>query len=407
MDVYLDAVFYPDCLQNPQILMQEGWHYELDKKDGELTYNGVVYNEMKGALSSPDALLNNAAMEKLFPDTTYNVESGGDPDVIPTLSFCEFTDFHRRFYHPSNSYIYLYGDMDIENTLKYIDEEYLSAFDRRCVYSEVGTQKAFAKRVITEKNYNIADGENIANKAIHALYAAMTDCMTTKESLAIRILNYVLIDMDGAPLKKALLDAGVGSDVSGAYEDSYKQPVWSIVVTGSEPERQGEFSQIVDHTLRKLALTGLDKKMLTAALNRTEFILRENDYQGRPKGLFYGIRAMDMWLYDRDPIEALRYYDDINGLRKAIETDYFEGLLLKYLIKNSHQVLITMKAKKGLMKRKELKLRNNWTPIKKPFRESDYGYHRKDTGIKRATGICGFRRGFDCYSSPSTGRFKS
>lgn len=195
--------------------------------------------------------------------------------------------------------------------------------------------------------------------------------------------------------------------MSGAYEDSYKQPVWSIVVTGSEPERQGEFSQIVDHTLRKLALTGLDKKMLTAALNRTEFILRENDYQGRPKGLFYGIRAMDMWLYDRDPIEALRYYDDINGLRKAIETDYFEGLLLKYLIKNSHQVLITMKAKKGLMKRKELKLRNNWTPIKKPFRESDYGYHRKDTGIKRATGICGFRRGFDCYSSPSTGRFKS
>lgn len=205
MDVYLDAVFYPDCLQNPQILMQEGWHYELDKKDGELTYNGVVYNEMKGALSSPDALLNDAAMEKLFPDTTYSVESGGDPDVIPTLSFREFTDFHRRFYHPSNSYIYLYGDMDIENTLKYIDEEYLSAFDRRCVYSEVGTQKAFAKRVITEKNYNIADGENIANKAIHALYAAMTDCMTTKESLAIRILNYVLIDMDGAPLKKPSL----------------------------------------------------------------------------------------------------------------------------------------------------------------------------------------------------------
>lgn len=370
MDVYLDAVFYPDCLQNPQILMQEGWHYELDKKDGELTYNGVVYNEMKGALSSPDALLNDAAMEKLFPDTTYSVESGGDPDVIPTLSFREFTDFHRRFYHPSNSYIYLYGDMDIENTLKYIDEEYLSAFDRRCVYSEVGTQKAFAKRVITEKNYNIADGENIANKAIHALYAAMTDCMTTKESLAIRILNYVLIDMDGAPLKKALLDAGVGSDVSGAYEDSYKQPVWSIVVTGSEPERQGEFSQIVDHTLRKLALTGLDKKMLTAALNRTEFILRENDYQGRPKGLFYGIRAMDMWLYDRDPIEALRYYDDINGLRKAIETDYFEGLLLKYLIKNPHQVLITMKAKKGIDEKKRIEVAEQLDAYKKSLSEN-------------------------------------
>ena len=158
--------------------------------------------------------------------------------------------------------------------------------------------------------------------------------------------------------------------MSGAYEDSYKQPVWSIVVTGSEPERQGEFSQIVDHTLRKLALTGLDKKMLTAALNRTEFILRENDYQGRPKGLFYGIRAMDMWLYDRDPIEALRYYDDINGLRKAIETDYFEGLLLKYLIKNSHQVLITMKAKKGIDEKKRIEVAEQLDAYKKSLSEN-------------------------------------
>lgn len=352
MDVYLDAVFYPDCLKNPQILMQEGWHYELDSKESPLIYNGVVYNEMKGALSSPDTLLDEAAMEKLFPDTTYSVESGGNPDVIPTLSFREFTDFHRRFYHPSNSYIYLYGDMDIENTLGYIDEEYLSAFDKRCVYSEVKTQRAFTKRITAEKKYNIADSESVENKAIHALYTAMTDHMTTKESLAIRILNYVLIDMDGAPLKKALLDAGMGGDVSGAYEDSYKQPVWSIAVTGSEPEKKEEFSEIIDRTLRKLALAGLDKKMLVAALNRTEFISRENDYQGRPKGLFYGIRAMDMWLYDRDPIQALKYYDDISALRESIETDYFEGLILKYLIKNPHQVLITMKGEKGIDEKK-------------------------------------------------------
>ena len=127
MDVYLDAVFYPNCLKDPQILMQEGWHYELENKEAPLTYNGVVYNEMKGALSSPEAIMEDRATERLFPDNTYGVESGGDPEVIPMLSFREFTEFHRRFYHPSNSYIYLYGDMDIEKTLAYIDEEYSPA----------------------------------------------------------------------------------------------------------------------------------------------------------------------------------------------------------------------------------------------------------------------------------------
>ncbi len=354
MDVYLDAVFYPDCLKNPQILMQEGWHYEMDDPNGELTYNGVVYNEMKGALSSPEAILEDAAMEKLFPDNTYGVESGGDPDVIPTLSFREFFEFHRRFYHPSNSYIYLYGNMDIEKTLSYIDEEYLQAFERRAIDSSIASQVPFSERVVTESLYGIAEGETLKNRAIHALFTAMTDHMTTKESLAFQMLNYVLIDMDGAPLKKAILDAGIGSDVSGSYGDSYKQPVWTIEVTGSEPEEQEQFGQIVDRTLRSLALDGIDKNMLNAALNRIEFISRENDYQGRPKGLFYGIRAMDLWLYDRNPMDALRYFDDIKSLREEITKGYFENLLLKYVIKNSHQVLITMKAEKGLIEKKNL-----------------------------------------------------
>ncbi len=352
MDVYLDAVFYPDCLKNPQILMQEGWHYELEDKDAPLTYNGVVYNEMKGALSAPEAILEDRATEKLFPDTTYGVESGGDPEVIPMLSFREFTEFHRRFYHPSNSYIYLYGDMDIEKTLAYIDEEYLSHFDRRHVDSAVKTQTPFTKRVTVTSPYGIAEQESEANKAIHALYLAMNDHMSTKESLAFRILNYVLIEMDGAPLKKAVLDKGLGNNLSGSYCDSYKQPVWTIEVTGSEAEKQAEFAQVVDGTLRGLALEGIDKDMLDAALNRTEFTSRENDYQGRPKGLFYGVRAMDMWLYDRDPMEALRYIDDIKALREGIQSGYFESLLLKYVIKNPHQVLVTLKPEKGLTEKK-------------------------------------------------------
>ena len=348
MDVYLDAVFYPNCLKNPQILMQEGWHYELENKDAPLTYNGVVYNEMKGALSSPEAIMEDRAMEKLFPDTTYGVESGGDPEVIPTLSFREFTEFHRRFYHPSNSYIYLYGDMDIEKTLDYLDREYLSAFDRRNVDSMVKTQAPFSKRVSLTAPYGIAENEGTEGKAIHALYTAFNDHMSTMDSLAFRILNYVLIDMDGAPLKQAVLDAGLGSDLSGSYGDSYKQPVWIVEATGSEVDKQAAFADVVDSTLRSIALKGIDKDMLEAALNRTEFTARENDYQGRPKGLFYGVRAMDMWLYDRNPMDALRYIDDMSTLRKNLKTNYFENLLLRYVIKNPHQVLITMKPEKGL-----------------------------------------------------------
>lgn len=348
MDVYLDAVFYPNCLKNPQILMQEGWHYELENKGAPLTYNGVVYNEMKGALSSPEAIMEDRAMEKLFPDTTYGVESGGDPEVIPTLSFREFTEFHRRFYHPSNSYIYLYGDMDIEKTLDYLDREYLSAFDRRNVDSMVKTQAPFSKRVSLTAPYGIAENEGTEGKAIHALYTAFNDHMSTMDSLAFRILNYVLIDMDGAPLKQAVLDAGIGSDLSGSYGDSYKQPVWIVEATGSEVDKQAAFADVVDSTLRSIALKGIDKDMLEAALNRTEFTARENDYQGRPKGLFYGVRAMDMWLYDRNPMDALRYIDDMNRLRENLKTNYFENLLLRYVIKNPHQVLITMKPEKGL-----------------------------------------------------------
>ena len=348
MDVYLDAVLYPNCLKNPQILMQEGWHYELENKDAPLTYNGVVYNEMKGALSSPEAIMEDRAMEKLFPDTTYGVESGGDPEVIPTLSFREFTEFHRRFYHPSNSYIYLYGDMDIEKTLDYLDREYLSAFDRRNVDSMVKTQAPFSKRVSLTAPYGIAENEGTEGKAIHALYTAFNDHMSTMDSLAFRILNYVLIDMDGAPLKQAVLDAGLGSDLSGSYGDSYKQPVWIVEATGSEVDKQAAFADVVDSTLRSIALKGIDKDMLEAALNRTEFTARENDYQGRPKGLFYGVRAMDMWLYDRNPMDALRYIDDMNRLRENLKTNYFENLLLRYVIKNPHQVLITMKPEKGL-----------------------------------------------------------
>ena len=352
MDVYLDAVFYPNCLRNPQVLMQEGWHYEMADENSPITYNGVVYNEMKGALSSPEALMEDKAMSTLFPDTTYAVESGGDPEVIPALSFKEFTEFHRKFYHPSNSFIYLYGNMDIDSTLKFINDEYLSAFTRHPVNSAVQTQQPFAKRKECEGSFGITEGESTDKKSIHALYTAYNDHMSTAEMLAFRILNYTLIDMDGAPLKKALTDSGICSDVSGHFETSLKQPVWTIEVTGSNPEDKDTFVSVVDGTIRKLALGGLDKDMLTAALNRIEFTLREGDFQGRPKGLYYGVHVMQQWNYDRDPFTALRYEEDLKILREGIEKHLFENLLLKYVVKNAHQVLVTMKPEKGLTEKK-------------------------------------------------------
>ena len=352
MDVYLDAVFYPECLKNPQILMQEGWHYELESREAPLTYNGVVYNEMQGALSEPEAVMEDLAMTALFPDTTYSVESGGDPEVIPALTFREFTEFHRRFYHPANSYLYLYGDMEIGETLRFIHEEYLSKFKPHPVDTQVATQPAFRTRRVIEGAYGVADGEETKNKAIHCLYTAMHDHMSMLDSLGLKILNYTLIEMDGAPIKKALLDAGFGNDVSGTYSDSYKQPVWSIEVTGADETRQQELADTLDAAFRGIVVNGADREMLSAALNRIEFTLRESDYNGQPKGLYYGIRAMDTWLYDRDPMEALKYIDVIRKLREEIETGYFEELLHRYMVRNHHQVLITMRPEKGLNEKK-------------------------------------------------------
>ena len=352
MDVYLDAVFYPNCIDDPQILMQEGWHYELEDKDSELTYNGVVYNEMKGALSSGDAIMENFAMEKLFPNTTYGVESGGDPEVIPALSYKEFVEFYKKFYHPSNSYIFLYGDMDIEKTLNFIDSEYLSNFNEKKIDSQIKTQVPFKKREVINRKYGISESESTDKKAIHALYTAFNDHMSTLDSLAFEVLNYVLIEIEGAPLKKAVLDAELGSELSGSYTDGYKQPVWTIQLSGTDVNNQKKFEETIDETLRALALNGINKSMLKAAINRIEFTLRENDYRGRPKGLFYGIRAMELWLYDRNPMDALKYFDNLKQLKKFIDTNYFENLILKYVIKNNHQVLITMEPEKGLTEKK-------------------------------------------------------
>jgi Zn-dependent M16 (insulinase) family peptidase len=346
MDVYLDAVFFPNMLHDKEVLMQEGWHYDMDAADAPLTYRGVVYNEMKGAFSSPDALMERRVMENLFPDTTYGVESGGDPDVIPELTQEAFVDFHGKFYHPVNSYIFLYGDMDIADTLAFMDAEYLSKFDKITVDSTIGRQACPGSTVKTYP-YGVASEEKTDNKTLHTLTYVIDDALDPTLGMALKILTYVLLQSPAAPLKKALVDAGVGKDVSGSFQDGILQPYWSVSVNGSEEAAQSKIQAIVRQVLTEMVEQGIDKKLLTGALNRSEFSLREADFAGYPKGLFYVIRCMDGWLYGQDPVERLTYEDALKTLRAGIETGYYEAIIKKYILENPYYALITLVPEKG------------------------------------------------------------
>ena len=236
MHVYLDAVFFPNIYEKEEIFWQEGWSYQLEAEDQPLTYNGVVYNEMKGVFSSADELLERQAMNVLFPDTPYGVESGGDPQYIPDLTYEQFLDFHRKYYHPSNSYIYLYGKMDMEEKLQFIDREYLSAFDAKEIHSEISLQKAFEKRKDIEFFYPILENESLSENTYLSFHAVIGNSLDTELSVAFQVLDYALLSAPGAPLKQALLDAGIGKDVYGSYDDGIYQPTFTLVAKNANKE---------------------------------------------------------------------------------------------------------------------------------------------------------------------------
>ena len=353
MDVYLDAVFYPAMRENPQILMQEGWHYEMDDADAPLRYSGVVYNEMKGALSAPDDLLGSRIMAALYPDTTYGCESGGDPEAIPTLTQEMFLDFHAHYYHPSNSYIYLYGDMDIAEKLAYLDRAYLSHFERIPVPSRIDRQQVFAGQVVKEHFYPIGADEPLEENAFLSLNWVIGDTTDRKRVMALQILDHALLRMQGAPLRQALIDAGLGRDVDSNYESDVLQPFFSIIVSKSEVARAEEFVRIVKETLTKLADGGLDHMLVKAALNTLEFRLRESDFGSSPKGLIYGIRMMKTWLYDGAPADYLRYEDVLAQLKEGLENGYFEQVIRESFLENPHEALVTLAPSRTLGQERE------------------------------------------------------
>ncbi len=353
MDVYMDAVLNPNISREKKIFMQEGWHYELTEPDGELTYNGVVYNEMKGVFSSPESVLDRYTRAVMFPDTCYGFESGGDPEDIVKLTYEDYLAFYRKYYHPSNSYIYLYGDMDMAEKLKWLDEEYLSKYEKEQVDSEIQIQPAFKEPVEREFFYSVSESEDLEHATYLSVNTSAGNELSPKEYIAFQVLEYVLLDAPGAPLKKALLDAGIGDDIMGGYENGILQPYFSVIAKNADREQKGEFLAVVKGTLRKLALTGLNEKSLRAGINYYEFQYREADFGSAPKGLMYGLQCLDSWLYGGDPMMHLEYEDTFAALKKGVEEGYFEGLISKYLLDNPYEAVVIASPKRNLTARVE------------------------------------------------------
>lgn len=372
MHVYLDAVFYPAIYREPRIFAQEGWHYEMQDVRDELTINGVVYNEMKGAFSSPDDVLEREISTSLYPDTPYGVESGGDPDVIPQLTYEEFLDFHRKYYHPSNSYIYLYGDMDMAERLAWLDEAYLSHFDEIEVDSSVRLQRPFEKPVEVCRQYSVTDSEPLDHNAYLSCNIAAGDVLDREEYIAFSILDYALCSAQGAPLKQALLDAGIGEDVYSYYENGIRQPYFSIVAKNAQKEQKDDFLRILQETLQKQCRDGLDKKALTAGLNYCEFKYREADYGSFPAGLMYGLQMMDSWLYDeKAPFLHIEAGNTYRILRDRVQGRYFEELIEKKLLLNPHRSLLILEPVRGLAERKEQELSERLAAYKASLTEEE------------------------------------
>lgn len=349
MHVYLDAVFYPNIYRYEEIFKQEGWHYELESEDGDITYNGVVYNEMKGAYSSEESVLERFVMNSLFPDNTYGQESGGDPRFIPELTYEDYLDFHREYYHPSNSYIYIYGNMDIEERLQFLDEHYLKNFTAISVDSEIPLQKPFSGMKDLEKEYAVAKDADCSEKTYYAYAAAMDVTLNQKVCRAFELLSYVLVEMPGAPLKQALLDAGIGSDIDVEFCDILRQSYFGITTKNAKPGQKETFYKVIRESLEKVVKEGIDRKALEAAINGTEFREREADFGAFPKGLLYSLKMFKTWLYDdTQPYTALQYEEYYDFLRKALDTDYYEQLIQKYILDNPHAVLVEMKPNRGL-----------------------------------------------------------
>ncbi|MCR5032165.1 MAG: insulinase family protein [Lachnospiraceae bacterium] len=372
MHVYLDAVFHPNIYKEEKIFRQEGWHYEMESMDAPLTINGVVYNEMKGAYSSPDDVFDRQIVGTLFPETSYQYESGGDPEVIPTLTYEQYLKFHSLYYHPSNCYIYLYGDMDMEEKLAFIDREYLSGYEKLDLDTTLKQQPAFTEFREVSAPYPVADDDSLEDNTYLSYNVVVGGALDAKRSIAFDVLDYALCSAPGAPIKQSLIQQGIGKDVYGGYNDGLRQPYFNIVAKNANADQKEAFVSTIEKILRQQAEEGIDKEALLAAINYYEFKFREADFGSFPKGLIYGLDMLDSWIYDDlKPFIHVEAGDNFKALRKEVETGYFEQLIKDNLLDNPHGAVVILTPEHGLTKKKEDKLAADLSAYKESLSDAE------------------------------------
>ncbi len=383
MAVYTDAVFFPNIRRTDLIFRQEGWHYELDPEEQRLKINGVVYNEMRGAYSDPDSVLERFIKRSLFPDTPYAFDSGGLPDAIPTLTYEHLLDYHKRYYHPSNAYIYLYGKMDYYERLSWLDREYLSRFERIDPCSSIPEQQPFTEIRDVKGSYGISEGED-EDLGILSYAKAVGGLMDPRELLAFDVLGYALLNAPGAPLRKALLHAGIGTDIYGGYDSSYRTPVFSVTARDAKKEDYSRFFQIIDEELGKAAEHGIPEKTLLAGINSIEFSIREADYGRFPKGLVYAFQVYDTWIHDDlSPMLHLTYNDSFRFLKEMVGTCYYQNLIRDRILNNGHGIRVLLEPRKDLAKAQEEALEASLSSYMAGLSGEDLARLQKDSDALR------------------------
>lgn len=371
IDVYLDAVFYPNI--TPLTLKQEGWHYELDHPADPLAYKGVVFNEMKGAYSDPDNLMGRYIQQSLFPANTYGVDSGGDPTEIPNLTYEQFKTFHATYYHPSNAYIFFYGDDPAEERLRIVDE-YLKDFDRIDVQTEITLQPRFDAARRMTYDYAAGEEDEESKRGMVTINWMLTEGNRPETSLALTILNYILVGTPASPLRKALIDSGLGEDLAGTeLEQDLRQLTFSTGLKGIAVEDGDNVETLVLDTLKKLAEQGIEPEMVEAAMNTIEFALRENNTGSFPRGLLLMVRALRTWLYKGDPLTSLAYEVPLATIKQHLASGerYFESLIRTYWLDNPHRTTVLLKPNAEYQQLLDSAERERLDRVRAAMREAD------------------------------------
>ena len=343
IDVYLDAVFYPGL--TPFIFQQEGWHYELEGQDAPLRYKGVVFNEMKGAYSSPDNLISEYSFRSLFPDNAYGFDSGGDPGHIPNLTFEQFKAFHGRYYHPSNSRIFFYGDDDPERRLSIMDE-YLRDFKRMEIDSIVRLQRPFKEPRRIIRSFAAGADEGAGLKGMITINWLLPQGADSGLNLAMHFLEYILLGMPGSPLRKALIESRLGEGLAGAGLGSEtRQLYFSTGLKGIDLDNVDRIQDLIIRTLAGLAEKGIDPNDIEAAVNSIEFSLRENNTGGLPRGLSLMLRALATWLYDEDPLALIAFEAPLKAVKSSLASkrSYFEDMIREFFLDNPHRTSLILR----------------------------------------------------------------